>query len=449
MDENYIRLQDVAKRRQKVYEPIETADDQRHTSNSSRSTASAGGGRGGPPAGATARVAAQTQDTAPAPAPRAFLPTVTPSTQGDDEGEYDPTGTTKTVTSVQSLGDLTHHYTNMGALGCVIIKGVHGYCSFLNGIYRRVEDITYEDRHVYRLDTMVPHGNSVAAGKFLYMYFKAGQRAWAIGLRLGSSGVLAYRKVTGLDPVTGSGPWMVTDPQGNFFEEPSLRARMAGGYTVPYTEDTRLLERSSFPGALPYGFTRPKAEALLLQHFAQHRQGGVYVLRRSTSVADACILSILDAQGRCHHLQIDASKDGCHVCGTSIQRGSMAEVLETLTTRQLALVNGTRLPRLTSNLLDDRAFRELVRHTSSSSASRSTTLSRSNTMGGSTSSKGSASTSSRPSRTGSLQHRSGLAKQRVYSVPKGMALGAKSSLATSSSTASSLQHDMSPQPDTQ
>eukprot|EP00043_Microstomoeca_roanoka_P008749 m.84045 g.84045 ORF g.84045 m.84045 type:complete len:113 (-) comp14373_c0_seq1:347-685(-) len=51
-----------------------------------------------------------------------------------------------TVTSVKSLGDLTHHYTNVGVLGCVIIKGVQGYCSFLNGIYRRVEDLTYEDR---------------------------------------------------------------------------------------------------------------------------------------------------------------------------------------------------------------------------------------------------------------------------------------------------------------
>lgn len=51
-----------------------------------------------------------------------------------------------TVMSLESLGDLTQHYTNLGNLGCVIVKGVQGYCSFINGIYRRVEDLFFEQR---------------------------------------------------------------------------------------------------------------------------------------------------------------------------------------------------------------------------------------------------------------------------------------------------------------
>lgn len=60
----------------------------------------------------------------------------------------------------------------------------------------------------------------------------------------------------------------------SFFEDVNLRTRMAGGYTVPHKEDAHLLDRTSMSGALPYGFTRLKAEALLLQHYAEHRQGG-------------------------------------------------------------------------------------------------------------------------------------------------------------------------------
>ena len=98
------------------------------------------------------------------------------------------------------------------------------------------------------------------------------------------------------------------------------------------------------------------------------------MLRRSTSVADAFILSVLDAQGRCQHLQIDVSKEGFQVCGTAIQGASVDDVLQALRGRQLTLVSGARLPCLTFCLLDDPKFQELVKHTSSSSASRTATM---------------------------------------------------------------------------
>ncbi len=51
---------------------------------------------------------------------------------------------------VQSLSELTAAASGAGGASevapCVVIKGVKGYASFLNGTYRRIEGLSHESR---------------------------------------------------------------------------------------------------------------------------------------------------------------------------------------------------------------------------------------------------------------------------------------------------------------
>lgn len=104
------------------------------------------------------------------------------------------------------------------------------------------------------------------------------------------------------------------------------------------------------------------------------------MLRRSTSVADAIIVSVLDPQGRCHHLQIDIARDWCQICGTAICAKSISDILDILQSQNVCLVNGKEFPLLYMPLLDNPKYVALVQTTSSSCSSGSATMSRTGSL---------------------------------------------------------------------
>jgi len=89
------------------------------------------------------------------------------------------------VTHLSELSTRDSQVATSGPPPTVIIRGVTGYAEFLNATYRRVEDREYDDRCIYRTEHVVGPGHGPATGQLLYMYYKAKQRAWAIGMCLG------------------------------------------------------------------------------------------------------------------------------------------------------------------------------------------------------------------------------------------------------------------------
>eukprot|EP00055_Hartaetosiga_balthica_P017753 m.122389 g.122389 ORF g.122389 m.122389 type:complete len:357 (+) comp9395_c0_seq3:130-1200(+) len=264
-------------------------------------------------------------------------------------------------TNITCLDDLTHHYANpLLQQPCVIMKGIQGYCSFLNGIYRKVEAVVHHGRPVFRLDSPIPHGSpssstsSKPTQQNAFLYYKSSQKAWAIGMKIGSSGVVAYRKSTSSDPVSGSSVWMLTNPKGNFKAEPGITVRMAGGYTVVHKQEKDIVkeEKEYDPRIHPKSFSRAHVESILRDHFQRHNTEGAFIFRHSTSVEGAYILSVINREGLPVHLRVDATDKGYVLAGNEFIGGSSFDaIVQYLQQNTVRVLDGSVIPRLNHCIL--------------------------------------------------------------------------------------------------
>lgn len=284
--------------------------------------------------------------------------------------------------SVVSLSDVTANVTSEEAPPTAIVRGATGYAAYLNGTYRRVEDASHDGRLYYRTERPVPPGYGPPSGHLLYLYFKAKQRAWAIGMRVGSSGVAAFWKGDVPHPCVArhiyASVWNTTDEQGHFSPNTSMVCEGAGGYTVPahLYGDANLARpagdggggdgRHDSPGPgpgpgtgpgtdgssstsssststsaaasllAPCGTSRSTAE-YMLEQFSLRKEGGsealyCYVLRESTSAMRTYILSLLTPTG-IQHLRIETIMEGdaagcVQLAGTTVSHTSLAALVD-------------------------------------------------------------------------------------------------------------------------
>jgi len=257
------------------------------------------------------------------------------------------------ITQVQSLSELATASSAAAAhevAPCAVIKGIRGFASFVNGTYRRVENYLHEDRYVYQLSSPVPLGQGSAAGKHLYIYFKGKQSAWAVGMRVGSSGVLAYRRTTGKEPFQGDKPWKVSDTEGRFHQEDDVSITPAGGFTVPRSTIAELKELSRPYGVLPYGTTRNEAEARLKQLRSQNGMPGCFVIRQSTSMNGSYILSVAGEKDIVH-VRLDSANDRFFLPGTSHSAATLDALITVIRHLDIQLASGEQLPQLTEQVL--------------------------------------------------------------------------------------------------
>eukprot|EP00730_Choanoeca_flexa_P013632 TRINITY_DN5537_c0_g1_i3.p1 TRINITY_DN5537_c0_g1~~TRINITY_DN5537_c0_g1_i3.p1 ORF type:complete len:339 (+),score=47.82 TRINITY_DN5537_c0_g1_i3:135-1151(+) len=237
-------------------------------------------------------------------------------------------------------------------LSCVVLRGVVGYCAFLNGSYNRISNATHEKRPVYRHKTKVPYTGSTSTADYLYMYYKPKQQAWVIGLKIGAAGVLAYRQSDGISPVTAvnSPYWMVSNTEGRFVEDPKLVIETAYGITVTTTaSELGIAQDMPVPAkAMPEGTSRFKAEQRLLQAATRGLPIGTYVYRISKSMPNVITISVLVAQDQVDHLHVEYNNGKFHV--GRHQAASFDEILLALSRESTNLKSGTVIPALARHL---------------------------------------------------------------------------------------------------
>lgn len=248
---------------------------------------------------------------------------------------YEPVYKSGPGCAINSLSELTHHYVEATPPSSVIIRGVTGYARFLNGPYRRVEDMQHDGRCVYRTEKPVPPDSGPASGQLLFMYYKEKQQSWAIGMRLGSSGVAAFRRNGGRDPVVGTGVWKISDENGKFTDEPAVTCEAAGGYTLPPKKQTAETPVRAAE-VLPAGTSRGQAEAILT---AKKATPGAYVIRQSTSAPNTFILSVL-ASKDVQHLRIEVVDGMFCVAGTDTKHKTLSALTRHFSKKTITLSSG-------------------------------------------------------------------------------------------------------------
>lgn len=211
------------------------------------------------------------------------------------------------VTNLSQLAASTGALELGGKLGStaasVEIKGAMDFCMFLNGIYLKLRDTLFNDKPVYR--TKLPATSNTPSfcnGNHLYLFYHERNAAWVIGMKVNAgSGACAYfveanAQSPDLITPTPSNNWHVSMENGGFSECHTMTCTVTDDGEIDPPADFKLPSDRLIPG-------RNEAEALLRGHAARLPQSaGYFVVRESTSVPNAHVMSILLMRSEVEHL---------------------------------------------------------------------------------------------------------------------------------------------------
>eukprot|EP00041_Stephanoeca_diplocostata_P017292 m.345105 g.345105 ORF g.345105 m.345105 type:complete len:360 (-) comp20654_c0_seq3:798-1877(-) len=175
----------------------------------------------------------------------------------------------------------------------VKISGAKDFGSFLNGVYHQVRGVSFNKASIFCSATVVPQSAPVFCRKnHLYIFYHKRNKAWVIGMKVNAgSGACAYilSKEASPDRYAKGELWQVSLENGGFMKQPSMVcASHQGDFLDPPEGFTLPAENGNTPPG------RHEAEKMLKDRAGETGQTmGYFVLRESTSVPDAHVISIL------------------------------------------------------------------------------------------------------------------------------------------------------------
>mmetsp|Transcript_9646 Transcript_9646/g.29200 ORF Transcript_9646/g.29200 Transcript_9646/m.29200 type:complete len:343 (+) Transcript_9646:218-1246(+) len=193
------------------------------------------------------------------------------------------------------------------------IAGARDFGSFLCGRYRRLIGITYNDRPVYRSsEPAAENCPAFCMGHHLFLFYHKRNSAWVIGMKVNSgSGACAFvlsDAMLPMDGAAGDNTWHVSMENGGFQKQPTMTCVLDNCSDVAPPADFRLPKSND---DVPAG--RHEAEEMLHSHVAKlPGAAGYHVLRESSSVPNAFVVSILLADGNVEHLIVTKMADGAY-----------------------------------------------------------------------------------------------------------------------------------------
>jgi hypothetical protein len=204
------------------------------------------------------------------------------------------------------------------AANTMLVTGVVGFGQFLNGSYTRQRNVVHCDRPTFRSALPNSAAAGVAAGRYMYMYYHGENKAWVLGLKItaigtGAAAYCTHNRALPCGPNFGT-DWQVSDISGTFVPVPTaLCTAVYGGSTVVGAE---VGEQS---GAI----SRQESERILLTEAEKgggaSRAGnaGLFVIRESTSLPNALVLTILLSRSRIMHnpITVKGSDAGGYIIG--------------------------------------------------------------------------------------------------------------------------------------
>lgn len=192
----------------------------------------------------------------------------------------------------------------------MVISNIVGFCSFLNGTYLRHHDFDHGDRPTYRSEEKAPAGAGPAASQYVYLFYHTKNKAWVLGMNITeSSGAAAYRRGSEQTPsAQKENTWCVSNKHGKFVSsEFTLCKPLYNSQTVS-AEPVVIANSMSSSKAT----SREEARKMLMEANKHQPDGGVgcFVLRNSSSIPNAFVLSVLLTGNRMDHILVQANEGG-------------------------------------------------------------------------------------------------------------------------------------------
>eukprot|EP00038_Savillea_parva_P030492 m.78103 g.78103 ORF g.78103 m.78103 type:complete len:347 (+) comp9194_c0_seq1:157-1197(+) len=193
------------------------------------------------------------------------------------------------------------------------IVGAVDFGVFLCGAYQRLKGVIYNERPVYR--SVEPAGDNCPGfcmGHHLFLFYHKRNTAWVIGMKVNSgSGACAYvitPAALPMDVNCSETPWHVSMENGGFSRQTKMTCVKDASLEIPPPPGFRLPADGE---DAPAG--RHEAEEMLMNHRNKlPGAAGYYVLRESTSVPNAFVVSILMHDGDIEHIILTKTHDGAY-----------------------------------------------------------------------------------------------------------------------------------------
>lgn len=229
-----------------------------------------------------------------------------------------PDSSNSAAVNVSNLSELSQSGqlqlgTRLGShASSVSVTGAMNFCSFLNGTYLRLKGVSFNDKPVFRTKVVATsQAPSFCNGNHLFLFYHKRNGAWVVGMKVNAgSGACAYLVTDAASPEltepTGSSCWHVSMESGGFAECQTMKCEMMRDPEIDPPPDFLLPQDLHVPG-------RNEAESMLRQLSRQMRPAsavGAFVLRESTSVPNAHVISVLIAGSQIEHLIVTKGADG-------------------------------------------------------------------------------------------------------------------------------------------
>eukprot|EP00048_Salpingoeca_helianthica_P000270 m.40481 g.40481 ORF g.40481 m.40481 type:complete len:410 (+) comp10339_c1_seq1:497-1726(+) len=227
--------------------------------------------------------------------------------------------------------------------GAVLLSGNEVLAQFLNQTFHRVNSVMFADRPTFRTRFALPSGCGPASNQYLHLYYHEKNFAWAVGLKLGSMGVLAYRPGRSLTVPCdqGQGQWHIANEKGKFVPVTTVQCIAVDGEPVAPLDETSGSRSEGTEAMLPAGSSREDAQAAL-QH---NRTPGSFVVRESTSVTNSYVITVMGIDLRLQHLRCQATSRGLSLGPEAPPFRSLRSLIEFYSREPLPDSRGLRLGR--------------------------------------------------------------------------------------------------------